>query len=230
MNDPKFAWVARKAETNVATVIAVWAALLEHASQESERGSVGGFDPESYDCTLGLEDGTTQRVIDAMRGKGLLEVDRIAMWESRQPKREDNSADRVARHRANKNVTHGNADVTHGNAPEKIREDKKEEEHMSPSGDVARVFSHWQTVHGKQRSKLDPKRQRLIRNALKTYSADDLCRSIDGYKASPFHQGKNENGTVYDDLSVMIRDSKQVERGWSFVAKRAAPIGGGEVL
>ncbi len=149
VNDPKFAWVARKAETNVATVIAVWAALLEHASQESERGSVGGFDPESYDCTLGLEDGTTQRVIDAMRGKGLLEVDRIAMWESRQPKREDNSADRVARHRANKNVTQGNADVTHGNAPEKIREDKKKKEEgaaapfVLPDGVDPKAWADW---------------------------------------------------------------------------------------
>ena len=98
VNDPKFSWVARKAGCNVATVIAVWAALLEHASQEEERGTLGGFDPESYDCTLGLDDGTCQRVMDAMRGKGLLEVDRVAMWESRQNK-PDKSAERTQRWR-----------------------------------------------------------------------------------------------------------------------------------
>jgi hypothetical protein len=98
VNDPKFSWVARKAGCNVATVIAVWAALLEHASQDDERGSFGGFDPESYDCTLGIEDGACQRVIDAMRLKGLLEADRVAMWEARQNKADAN-AERQRRHR-----------------------------------------------------------------------------------------------------------------------------------
>lgn len=98
MNDPKFSWVARKASCNVATVIAVWAALLEHASQEDERGTLYGFDPESYDCTLGLDDGTCQRVMAAMQDKGLLEADAVSMWESRQNK-PDKSAERTQRWR-----------------------------------------------------------------------------------------------------------------------------------
>ena len=133
MNDPKFVWVAHKAETNVATVIAVWAALLEHASQERERGSVEGFDCESYDCSLGLPDGTCKRVMDAMRGKGLLEVSRVAMWEARQPKTEDNSTDRVRAFRERKKAE-CNADETACNGNEtprntdKIRLEKKKKE------------------------------------------------------------------------------------------------------
>jgi hypothetical protein len=130
VNDPKFAWVAKKADTNVATVIAVWAALLEHASQEHERGNITGFDPESYDITLGLAEGTCQRVIDALRGKGILEIDHIAMWEARQPKNDDNSTDRVRRLRERRKAE-CNADETACNGDEtacntdKSREDKK---------------------------------------------------------------------------------------------------------
>ncbi len=62
--------------------------------------SVGGFDPESYDCTLGLEDGTCQRVIEALREKGILVADQVAMWEGRQNK-PDNNALRQRRFRQN---------------------------------------------------------------------------------------------------------------------------------
>jgi uncharacterized protein YdaU (DUF1376 family) len=90
---------------------------------------------------------------------------------------------------------------------------EEEEKKDVPSGDVVRVFGHWQTVHGKARAKLDDKRKRLIRAALKIHSADDLCRCISGYKRSPFHQGKNDRGVVYDDIGLMLRDAKQIEQG-----------------
>jgi uncharacterized protein YdaU (DUF1376 family) len=103
-----------------------------------------------------------------------------------------------------------------GNAPNlqtpdsRHQEDKKEE---VGSADVARVFDHWRTVHGKSRSKLDDKRKKLIRAALKNYSADLLCQSIDGYKRSTWHQGKNDRGTVFDDIELMLRDAKQIDAG-----------------
>lgn len=89
----------------------------------------------------------------------------------------------------------------------------KEEEIHVPSGDVVRVFDHWKSVHAKPRSKLDEKRKKLIRTALKIHSADDLCRCIDGYKRSPFHQGKNERATIYDDIELFLRDAKKIEAG-----------------
>ncbi len=100
MNDPKFSWVARKASTNVASVIAVWAALLEHASQDDDRGGLSGFDPESQDCALGLDDGTCQRVMDAMRAKGVLDDQSVAQWEFRQ-NGGDTNAERQRRFREN---------------------------------------------------------------------------------------------------------------------------------
>jgi uncharacterized protein YdaU (DUF1376 family) len=91
----------------------------------------------------------------------------------------------------------------------------KEEESVG-SADIVRVFDHWTTVHGKSRSKLDDKRKKLIRAALKIYPAETLCQSIDGYKRSEFHQGKNDRRTVYDDIEIMLRDAKQIDAGIAY--------------
>jgi hypothetical protein len=190
VTDPKFQWVALKSGQSVAVVIAVWAALLEYASEDGDagkrsvtkgnagkrdvtqsnaeesnvttsnteqhvkqRGSIYGFDFESFDVLLGIEIGTSKKIKDTMEAKGLIEVDRITNWDKRQPKREDSSAGRVREHRDrkkieqenSKSVTQCNAekrDVTHGNARvEKSREDKniKNKNHKHPPrkrGDV----------------------------------------------------------------------------------------------
>ena len=141
--DPKFAAVARRSGQNVAAVLAVWAMLLERACEADTRGDVEGFDCEGADVVLGLSDGAACAVVDALKAKGLIVQGRLANWEKRQPKREDDSAERVREYRARKReaqaaasreVTHGNApvtqcnatsrEVTHGNARgEEIREE-----------------------------------------------------------------------------------------------------------
>lgn len=114
--DPKFMVVARLAGQNVAAVVAVWAMLLERASDVSERdetqcnaekrymkrGFVSGFDCEAADAVLGLEDGASEAIMRAMEKKGLLTGERVTNWEKRQPKREDNSTERVRRFREKK--------------------------------------------------------------------------------------------------------------------------------
>lgn len=107
--DPKFMVVARLAGQNVAAVVAVWAMLLERANDVSEReatqgnagrrGFVSGFDCEAADAVLGLEDGASEAVVRAMEKKGLLTGEKVTNWEKRQPKREDNSTERVRRFR-----------------------------------------------------------------------------------------------------------------------------------
>lgn len=90
--DPKFQVVARRVGQSVASVVAVWAMLLERASTSSDRGAVDGFDCEGADAVLGLEDGAACAIVGALRDKGLLLGERIAKWEERQPKREDAGA------------------------------------------------------------------------------------------------------------------------------------------
>ena len=101
--------------------------------------------------------------------------------------------------------------------------DKKDVEPERSTGDLDRVFGHWQTVHKHPNAKLDAKRKRAILAALKTYSADDLCRAIDGYKHSPFHMGKNDQFKVHDGISLFLRDAEHIDSGLK-LADRAGEI------
>lgn len=100
-SDPKWPIVARRAGVSAGVVVSVWAALLEQASQADERGSLDGFDCETFDALYGYPDGTCQAVFDAMREKGLVRDGRIGSWARRQPLREDSGGmERKRRQRA----------------------------------------------------------------------------------------------------------------------------------
>jgi len=146
-NDPKWLVIARKAGVAPGMVSAVAWAVFDHGSQHNERGRVDNFDIETYAVWSGWDEADIQAVIDAMTAKGIIVDGRIAAWEKRQPKREDDSRERINRWRdkqratANgqpgitqddalltrdvtqdnalpaQDVTQCNAPVTHGNAP-----------------------------------------------------------------------------------------------------------------
>lgn len=99
---------------------------------------------------------------------------------------------------------------------------KEEEIHTSTSSPVEIVFDHWRQTHGHPKARLDPKRKKIISVALKSFPQDELCRAIDGYKRSTWHQGKNDRREVFDDIELMLRDAKHVENGIKFLN------GGGE--
>jgi len=92
VTDPKFRLVAKRAQASVAEVVAVWAFVLETASQNPERGAFGEIDAEALDLALGMDDGATARILAAMHDRTLIADGRIPAWDKRQPKREDNTA------------------------------------------------------------------------------------------------------------------------------------------
>lgn len=104
VTDPKFRVVARKAGARVGDVLAVWALVLERSSASDNRGHPGALDMETVEEAFGLADGDAQRIYDAMVARGLIDAStgRIARWEARQPKREDNSTERSRQHRERK--------------------------------------------------------------------------------------------------------------------------------
>lgn len=137
VTDPKFQLVARKSKQSLATVIAVWAFVLEKASASEDRGHFGGLDYESVDCMFGLDDGATQAILSAMADRGLVDADRVASWEKRQVKREradDVSTDRVKAFRSKeRQETPKTNDETPCNAMERQetpREEKRREEEI----------------------------------------------------------------------------------------------------
>lgn len=155
-SDAKWPIIARKAKVSVGVVVSVWAALLEYASQDEERGSVAGFDGETYDALYGYEDGTCHAVLEAMAAKGLICDGCICAWRKRQVGREREDATNAERQRryrfrkkqenADENggtsadvtprnvtrnaVTSGNAGVT---PPEQNREEQRREENTPPT-------------------------------------------------------------------------------------------------
>ena len=72
--------IAHRAGASVSEVVAVWAALLECASRNDERGGIGDFDPETYDFFFGCSSGTCAAVVAAMTAKGLIANGCIAGW------------------------------------------------------------------------------------------------------------------------------------------------------
>jgi hypothetical protein len=148
--DPKFRVVAKRAAQAVpgvrlSDVLAVWAMLLERASEASERGMIDGYDCEGADAHLDLPDGSACAIVQAMRDKGLITPERVAKWDQRQPKREDTTATerkRAQRERERENkadVTHGHEmshTVTHGHdRGEEIRGEESKNTHTPSSDD-----------------------------------------------------------------------------------------------
>ncbi len=130
--DNKWLLIAKRAGVTPMMVSAVFWALLDYASQQEERGSVAGFDAETYAMWAGCDETEVIAIVNAMRAKGVItDGETLAAWEKRQPRREDDSSERVRRHRdkqrqsvTDDNVTQCNDTVTHCNAPDKIRSDQ----------------------------------------------------------------------------------------------------------
>lgn len=97
--DPKWLVIAKRAGVAPGVVAAIAWALLDHASQSDDRGLVADFDPETYAAYSGFEEAQIIAVIEAMGAKGVIVEGRIAKWEKRQPKREDDSTERTRRYR-----------------------------------------------------------------------------------------------------------------------------------
>jgi hypothetical protein len=91
---------------------------------------------------------------------------------------------------------------------------------------VRGIFEHWAAVHGKPRAKLDEKRRKLIRSALRTgYTTEDLRAAIDGCKASKFHQGDNDRGMIYDDLGLILRDAAKIDQFIGLANRKPSRLG-----
>jgi hypothetical protein len=156
VTDPKFQWVARRCGLPVAQVIAVWACLLECASNATQcnadatRGNVASFDCNDFDVLLGLEDGQVAQIYSAMEEKNLIVDGRISGWDGRQPKREDSGnpntgvlssteRSRVYREKKKREETQCNAEQRNATQCNDRREEIREEIKQHTQGAPAKV-------------------------------------------------------------------------------------------
>jgi len=80
------------------------------------------------------------------------------------------------------------------------------------STDTETVWDAWKEATGHHRAKFDTKRERVILRALRNYPVADCVDAVRGWKHSKHHRGENATGTVYDDISLLLRDSERLER------------------
>jgi hypothetical protein len=77
---------------------------------------------------------------------------------------------------------------------------------------IERVFAAWIESTGRSRVRLDPRRRKLIRAALADYPIEDVLAAVDGWRHSAHHRGENDRATVYNDLSLLLRNGETIER------------------
>jgi len=97
--------------------------------------------------------------------------------------------------------------------PKQRTERKKQDVPAAVS--VCELFEHWKTVMESPRSKLDKKREKVLRQAIDTYSLDDCKKAVWGCFYSDFHMNRegsgNDRDKKFNDVSLIFRDAKQVE-------------------
>jgi hypothetical protein len=126
------------------------------------------------------------------------------------------------KYHASYHLPHSCSHISPSEAPPKpLRSQKqKQEQEIKPLSlvpidvsDSRLVFDYWRTEMNHDKAAFDPKRQKLIKNALDLgYSIADLRSAIDGCKLSPYHQGQNENKSKYDGLDLILRDAGKIDK------------------
>ncbi len=88
------------------------------------------------------------------------------------------------------------------------------------------VFDYWKTVMGSTRAVLDVKRKRVIGSMLDNgYTAEDLCKAIDGCSKSSFHMGLNDKGMKYNGIDLIMRSAEYVDRFIGYCLNPPKPTG-----
>ncbi len=78
--------------------------------------------------------------------------------------------------------------------------------------DVIELFEYWISKTGRTKgSKMDPKRKKLLKARLGSYSLDQCKTAIDGIMLSPHHRGENDRKTVYTAVDHIFKDVGKME-------------------
>lgn len=93
---------------------------------------------------------------------------------------------------------------------------EKREETGIPEAEIEQVYAHYLHAMGLSKSQysLTKQRRAKIRTRLTEWNPRKLCEAIDRCRASPFHMGQNDRGTLYNDLAEHILHSTEKVERW----------------
>lgn len=171
----------------------------------------------------------------AFDGRRLVRIDGgyIALNFQHYRDKDHTAAERKRRQRAREKEEMSRGDVTDGhNGSPKVTEAEAEAEAYKEikhgakappvSPDVRKVFTHWQTVCGKEKYTLTPERRTIIKARLRDFSVDQLKQAIEVAHSDPFYRGENNRNTEYLDFKTIFKNSGKVEE---FLYKTPPPNG-----
>jgi hypothetical protein len=79
--------------------------------------------------------------------------------------------------------------------------------------DVEAIFEYWKQRTAHPEAKLTREREMKIGGRLEEgYTVEQLQEAVEGCRGSPFHQGDNERGHRYDDITLICRSGSKVEQ------------------
>lgn len=94
--------------------------------------------------------------------------------------------------------------------------------------DISQVFEYWIEIcknSSRRRPVLDEKRKIAIGAAIHDYGVEQCKNAIMGCTLSDFHMGRNKANKRYDDVELILRDSRHVEQ---FLEMYDRAYGGGK--
>jgi hypothetical protein len=183
--DPKFRTIARAAKQPLPTVVAVFTFMLADASaNENERGRTTATD-EDIASAFDIEETDVAAIKKAMQGR-VLDGDMLAGWEKRQPKKEDNSAERSKAWRVQKQAeAEAERLRTNANAQERpdadTDTDKNQIEKKAPpspqAGERRGLYSDLKGIYPQTDNTSDVKAERLFNKMAPTEQAAAISQA-----------------------------------------------------
>lgn len=74
------------------------------------------------------------------------------------------------------------------------------------------IFDHWKAVMNCPRAQLDHVRKRKIETALSMYTVEFILNAINGCAKCDWNMGRNPSGKKYNDIELILRNAKNIER------------------
>lgn len=233
--DPKWRVIARKSGQPLSCVIALFTLMMTTASAADDRGSIDGLNVEDAAAALDMDEDEVSAILEAMQDRVVSEG-RLSGWDRRQPKREDDSAQRVREFRkrnAEKSLeTKGNVrkrNVTQRNAPDtdKIREDNTP---LPPTGEPSiedRTVSFWNAESAgtplPQARTLNDQRVKHLKARISEHGEDAVFQAIRNMVASDFHSGRDGKWTE-GNLGWLLKSPENFQKMLERQAPERKPV------
>lgn len=154
--DPKWRTIAARSGRSISEVIAVYVFVLVNASQRivtqcNARGELCNWCNEDVATSLGIDEEAVSSILQAMQGRVLDGVS-VAGWDKRQPKRDDDSNQRVREFREKQK--NEKREVTQCNAQDKgIRVKNKNKKYIDQSWFDTVFWPEWPVKENKPKAR-----------------------------------------------------------------------------